>query len=57
MTATVNPLPFPAGRPSDYLPLADEPTLDEGQQLALEMLTERHITGTILSVDGGYTAT
>ena len=57
MTATANPLPFPAGRPSDYLPLADEPTLDEGQHLALEMLTERHITGTILSVDGGYTAT
>ena len=57
MTATANPLPFPAGRPSDYLPLADEPTLDEGQYLALEMLTERHITGTILSVDGGCTAT
>ena len=47
MTATANPLPLPAGRPSDYLPLADEPTLDEGQYLALEMLTERHITGTI----------
>ena len=39
MTATVNPLPFPAGRPSDYLPLADEPTLDEGQHLALDLLT------------------
>ena len=57
MTATVNPLPFPAGRPSDYLPLADEPTFDAGQHLTLEMLTERHITGKILSVDGGYTAT
>ena len=57
MTATANPLPFPAGRPSDYHPLADEPTFDAGQHLALEMLTERHITGTILSVDGGYTAT
>jgi len=57
MTATANPLPFPAGRPYDYHPLADEPTFDEGQNRALEMLTERHITGTILSADGGYTAT
>ena len=57
MTATANTLPFPAGRPSDYHPLADEPTLNEGQHPALEMLTEHHITGTILSVDGGYTAT
>ena len=57
MTATANPLPFPAGRPSDYHPLADEPTLNEGQHPALEMLTERHIIGTILSADGGYTAT
>ena len=47
MTATVNPLPFPVGRPSDYLPLADEPTFDAGQHLTLEMLTERHITSTI----------
>ena len=57
MTATANPLPFPAGRPSDYHPWGDEPTFDEGKHLALEILTERHITGTILSVDGGYTAT
>ena len=47
MTATANPLPFPADRPSDYLPLADEPAFDAGQHLALELLTERHITGTI----------
>ena len=40
MTATANPLPFPAGRPSDYLPLQDEPTFDAGQHLALEMPTE-----------------
>ena len=51
MTATANPLP--AGRPSDHHPLADEPTFDQGQHLALEMLAERHITGTILSVAGG----
>ena len=57
MTATANPLPFPAGRPSDYHLLADEPSFDAGQNLALEILTERHTTGTILSVDGGYTAT
>ena len=57
MTATANPLPFPAGKPSDYHPLADEPSFDAGQHLALEIMTERHITGTILSVDGGYTAT
>ena len=47
MTATAHPLRFPAGRPSGYHPLADEPTFDEDQHLALEMLTERHITGTI----------
>ena len=47
MAATAHPLPFPAGRPSGYHPLADEPTFDEDQHLALEMLTERHITGTI----------
>ena len=47
MTATANPLPFPADRPSDYLPLADEPAFDAGQHLALDLLTERHITGTI----------
>ncbi len=40
MTATANPLPFPVGRPSDYLPLADEPTFDADQHLALEMPTE-----------------
>ena len=57
MPATANTLPFPAGRPSDYLPLQDEPIFDAGQNRAIEMLTERHITGTILSVDGGYTAT
>ena len=57
MTATANPLPFPAGRPSYYHSLTDEPTSDAGQHLALEMLTERHVTGTILSLDGGYTAT
>ena len=57
MTATAHPLPFPAGKPSDYHPLADEPSFDAGQHLALEIMTERHITGTILSVDGGYTAT
>ena len=57
MTATANPLSFPTGRPSDYHPLADEPSFEAGQNLALEILTERHTTGTILSVDGGYTAT
>ena len=40
MTATANPLPFPAGRPSDYLPLENEPTFNEGQHLALEMPAE-----------------
>ena len=40
MTASANTLPFPAGRPSDYRPLADEPTFDPGQHLALEMPTE-----------------
>ena len=39
MTATANTLPFPAGRPSDYLPLADEPTIDAGQHLALDTAT------------------
>ena len=38
MTATANTLPFTAGRPSDYLPLADEPTFDAGQHPALECL-------------------
>ena len=57
MPATANPLPFPAGRPPDYHPLTDELTFDAGQHLALEMLTGRHVTGTILSLDGGYTAT
>ena len=28
MTATAHPLSFPAGRPSHYLPLSDEPTFD-----------------------------
>ena len=40
MAATAHPLPFPAGRPSDYLALADEPTFDPGMHLALEMPTE-----------------
>ena len=40
MTATANPLPFPAGRPSDYLPLENEPTFNAGQHLALEMPAE-----------------
>ena len=40
MTATANPLPFPDGRPSDYLPLEDEPIFDAGTHLALEMPTE-----------------
>ena len=40
MTATAHTLPFPEGRPSDYLPLADEPTFDPAQHLALEMPTE-----------------
>ena len=40
MTATASTLPFPAGRPSDYLPLQDEPIFDAGQHLALEMPTE-----------------
>jgi len=34
MTATANTLPFPAGRPSDYLPLQDEPTFCAGLHLA-----------------------
>ena len=49
MTATTTTLPFPAGRPSDYLPLADEPTFDPAQHLALEMPTE-----TTDLVDLGY---
>ena len=57
MTATANTLPVAIGRPFNYLPLQDEPTFDAGQNLALEMLTECHATGTILSLDGGYTAT
>ena len=57
MTAAANPLPFPAGRPSYYHSLTDEPTSDAGQHLTLEMLTRRHVTGTILPLDGGYTAT
>lgn len=40
MTVTANPLPFPAGRPSDYLPLENEPTFNAGQHLALEMPAE-----------------
>jgi hypothetical protein len=40
MTATASTLPFPTGRPSDYLPLQDEPIFDAGQHLALEMPTE-----------------
>ena len=40
MTATANPLPFPAGRPSDYLPLENEPAFNAGQHLALEMPAE-----------------
>ena len=39
MTATANPLPFPAGRPSDYLLLQDESTLDASQHLALDTAT------------------
>ena len=40
MIATATPLPFPAGRASDYLPLQDEPAFDAGKHLALEMPTE-----------------
>ena len=40
MTAPADPLPFPPGRPSDYLPLEDEPSFVAGQHLALEMPTE-----------------
>ena len=40
MTAPVDTLPFPPGRPSDYLPLADEPSFVAGQHLALEMPTD-----------------
>ena len=40
MTPISDTLPFPAGRPSDYILLKDEPTFDAGQHLALEMPTE-----------------
>mgnify|MGYP001200078876 FL=1 len=40
MTATADTLPFPTGRPPEYLPLKDEPKFDAGQHLALEMPTE-----------------
>ena len=40
MTAPANTLPFPPGRPSDYLPLGDEPSFVAGQHLALEIPTE-----------------
>ena len=40
MTAPADTLPFPPGRPSDYLPLADEPSFIAGQHLALEMPTD-----------------
>ena len=40
MTAPADTLPFPPGRPSDYLPLEDEPSFVAGQHLALEMPTE-----------------
>ena len=40
MTAPADTLPFPPGRPSDYLPLEDEPSFVAGEHLALEMPTE-----------------
>jgi hypothetical protein len=39
MTAPADTLPFPPGRPSDYLPLEDEPSFVAGEHLALEMPT------------------
>jgi len=42
MRPTAEPLPLPAGRPSPYLPLVDEPVFEPGRHLALEAPT--HIT-------------
>ena len=47
MTAPADTLPFPPGRPSDYLPLEDEPSFVAGQHLALEMPSETTDLGTL----------
>ena len=44
-------------RNQSSIPIGDVAQPEEVARAVLFLATERHITGTILSVDGGYTAT